>query len=91
LNVWGGSIEELNQRLEKIPKSFSVENYHHIEPKSKGLMIIIVVLVFLSVAGLAWGFANYDDIQDLKADQVKCRIFRQQLPELNRRIILCIM
>lgn len=86
LNVWGGSIEELNQQLEGIPKSFAVEHHHHIEPKSKGLMIMLVVLVFLSVAGLAWGFANYKNNQDLKADQVKYRIFRQQLPELNRRI-----
>jgi len=86
LNVWGGSIEELSQRLEGIPKSFAVEHHHNIEPKSKGLMIILVVLVFLSVAGLAWGFANYENNQDLKADQVKYRIFRQQLPELNRRI-----
>lgn len=86
INVWGASIEELNQQLEEIPKSFAVEHHHHIVPKSKGLMIMLIVLVFLSVAGLAWGFANYEVSQNLKADQVKYRIFRQQLPDLNRRI-----
>jgi hypothetical protein len=86
MNVWGASIEELDKQLEELPKLFAVEHHHHIVPKSKGLMIMLIVLVFLSVAGLAWGFANYEISQNLQADQVKYRIFRQQLPDLNRRI-----
>lgn len=86
MNVWCASIEELDKQLEEIPKSFAIEHHHHIVPKSKGLMVMLIVLVFLSVAGLAWGFASYEISQNLKADQVKYRIFRQQLPDLNRRI-----
>lgn len=36
-------------------------------------MIVTVRLVFLSISDLAWGFTNYDDNPDLKADQVSYR------------------
>ena len=79
-------IKLLNSQIEKIPSTYSIDNHHHIEPRSKGLLALLITLVFLSVAGIAWGFVNYITSQELKADQIKYRMFRQQLPHLNQQI-----
>lgn len=85
-NLFVVHIKLLNSQIEKIPSTYSIDNHHHIEPRSKGLLALLVTLVFLSVAGIAWGFVNYITSQELKADQIKYRMFRQQLPHLNQQI-----
>lgn len=79
-------IEYLDQRIGSIPKTFTVENHHHVEPKSKGMLVIFIVLLFTSVLGLSWGTVNYFEKQMLDAGNVKYRMFRQQFPEMNQRI-----
>lgn len=87
--VYGAFREELNRidkRIDEIPESFIVKNHHHVEPKSKGMLVILVVLLFTSILGSGWGIANHFEKQSLKANNVKYRMLRYQVPELNQEI-----
>lgn len=87
--VYGAFRQELNRidkKIDEIPESYIVKNHHHIEPKSKGMFIILVTLLFTSVFGSGWGIANHFEKQSLKANNIKYRMFRHQFPELNQEI-----
>lgn len=87
--VYGAFRQELNRidkKIDKIPESYVVKNHHHIEPKSKGMLLILVILLFTSVFGSGWGIANHFEKRSLEANNVKYRMFRHQLPDLNRKI-----
>lgn len=82
-------VKELNRidkKIDKIPESYTVKNHHYIEPKLKGIFVILIVLLFTSVFGIGWGIANHFEKRSLEASNVKYRMFRNQFPDLNLRI-----
>lgn len=87
--VYSGFCKEMqliDKKINEIPESFEIKNHHHIEPRSKGLLIILILLLFTSIVGLGFGIGNYYENQSLTANNIKYRMFRHQLPELNIKI-----
>lgn len=85
-NAYNKRMEYIDQRIENIPKSYKIQNHHHVEPKSKGIMLMMVVLLLTTVFALGWGINNYFSNLALEHNDVKYRMFRHELPGLNRRI-----
>jgi|GEM_PF-6747467 len=81
--AYGAFRQELNRidkKIDKIPESYVVKNHHHIEPKSKGMLVILVAFLFTSVFGIGWGIANHFEKRSLEANNIKYRMFRHEFP-----------
>lgn len=79
-------LNRIDKKIDEIPESYTVKNHHHIEPKSKGMLVIFVVLLLTSVFGSGWGIANHFEKRSLAINNIKYRMFRNQFPDLNQRI-----
>ncbi len=76
--------EFIQTQMDKIPPSIQVK--HHVEPKSKVIVLIIGVLIISSVLGFGWGLANYSENATLKEGSIKYRMFRHKFPGVNNHI-----
>src|SRR5690606_16270509 len=59
--VYSGFCKEMqliNKKINEMPESFEIKNNHHIEPRSKGLLTILIFLLFSSIVGLGFGIGN---------------------------------
>lgn len=76
--------EFVQMQMDKIPPSIQVK--HHVEPKSKAILGIMIVLLVSSILGFGWGLANYSENVTLKEGNVKYRMFRHKFPGVNQQI-----
>ena len=78
------SKEFIKVQTDKIPASLQIK--HHVAPNSIGVLSITITLLLTTIFSLAIALTAYRENKTLKGNDIKYRMFRHQLPSLNKTI-----
>jgi hypothetical protein len=79
-------LKNFTSLVERIPAQTEVRHKHSIDFKSTKVIFTLVLLLLFSFASLGVAIGLYRNHESLKAHNVKFRMFRQEYPEIGRRI-----